>query len=241
MWHSSLISSRLSLEQVTTGSGRVYQTQGPISEMAMAEHGFSMAFFRQFRDGFPHNWKDLVITETLRIRSVAEQSSLPSYNGMGIGRRADLNRGQRRCGQYEYANEDPYVDGVEQAIKKSPACGLSDREQRREDENTPPYSSRARSSATAASKSEPGDDGAGMRGGRGVANPSGEELRAHQVGQDGRYRSPWSATIESSRSGRRLVKPLPYWENIYLEQKTPKSAIVKRRWGNHLGIGDCDE
>jgi len=68
LWHSSPITGRLSERQVCTGSGRVYELDGPIDSLSLIDVGFSFGIAEAFRDGFPWNWKDLVISDLCRMK-----------------------------------------------------------------------------------------------------------------------------------------------------------------------------
>lgn len=71
LWHSSIVTGRLTANQIATGSGRVYLLkEGSMDSQRMAEHGFGDAFSAKFARGFPENWQDLIIDELARISSI---------------------------------------------------------------------------------------------------------------------------------------------------------------------------
>lgn len=63
MWHSSLITGRLSSREVSTGSGRIYRLEGPADELALIEAGFSFDTVEAFKAGFPESWQLVLIQE----------------------------------------------------------------------------------------------------------------------------------------------------------------------------------
>lgn len=63
MWHSSLITGRISEREITTGSGRVYSLEGPADELALIEAGFSFETVEAFKLGFPESWQLVLVQE----------------------------------------------------------------------------------------------------------------------------------------------------------------------------------
>lgn len=78
MWHSSLITGRISEREITTGSGRIYSLEGPADELALIEAGFSFETVEAFKLGFPESWQLVLIQEFGNAKSrVGEHPETP--------------------------------------------------------------------------------------------------------------------------------------------------------------------
>lgn len=77
MWHSSLITGRLSNREVTTGSGRIYRLEGPADELALIEAGFSFDTVEAFKLGFPESWQLVLIQEFGSLKKTNESAPPP--------------------------------------------------------------------------------------------------------------------------------------------------------------------
>ena len=76
LWHSSIVTGKLSPHLIETGSGKVYcLTDGSMDSQRMAEHGFGDAFSAKFARGFPDNWQSLIIDELARIADTGTHST----------------------------------------------------------------------------------------------------------------------------------------------------------------------
>lgn len=181
MWHSSLITSRLSGREITTGSGRVYRLKGPLDEPSLAEHGFSPDTAHAFRDGFPPDWRERLQAELSRPPSSARDSE------------SDPKQSRRRsAAPPPIPNPNPNSRRRTEHVSETPV-GADARPRRRSDPPPP-----------------------------------------------GQQRTPECSpeVAAQTRSGRRVVRPLAYWENKYMHPGpgSPSSAVLKRKWGNRLEI-----
>lgn len=70
LWHSSLITNRVSENQVCTSSGRMYELEGPSDTISLIELGFSSSLTQAFESGFPWNWRELLISDLCQIRNI---------------------------------------------------------------------------------------------------------------------------------------------------------------------------
>lgn len=89
LWHSSIVTGRISASRIETGSGRVYVLEdSSMDSLRMSEHGFCDVFSAKFAKGFPDNWQALIIKELRRIAearlprkppspSISEKKTLP--------------------------------------------------------------------------------------------------------------------------------------------------------------------
>ncbi|XP_064634741.1 mis18-binding protein 1-like [Lineus longissimus] len=60
LWHSTCIVHCIDSRSVQTASGSVYKLVGNISIADAVAQGFTKKFATAFKNGFPHNWRDLV-------------------------------------------------------------------------------------------------------------------------------------------------------------------------------------
>lgn len=209
MWHSSLISNRLSKREVTTGSGRVYRLEGPIDESALAQVGFRPHILEAFREGFPENWRKLLLQELTSIKTQAND-------------------------EYQLEDEKSTIqkggnDDEDDITAPTTAAAVKD-------QSKPRYSELSKKEVaiiTNTPKSKTDDDYSGSSRNRRKSEPV------------SRWRDaiPYLPTdlpiVGQTRSGRKVIKPLPYWENKYLraDSSSPTSnAALKRSWGDRLEI-----
>lgn len=205
MWHSSLIASRLSDREITTGSGRVYRLEGPLDEPSLLDHGFSTDIAYAFRDGFPQDWKERLFAEFART-----QKSPPSSprNSEIHPKQSKRRTATASSNPNPNTTPNPNIDPVPNpnSNPRNPDSPNPNTRTRRPLETPPSAAARYRR------RSDP-------------------PPARHRVLVDC---SPDVAG--QTRSGRRVVRPLAYWENKYMHpgQASPSSAVLKRKWGNRL-------
>lgn len=200
MWHSSLITGRQAACEITTGSGRIYRLGGSLDESAMVEAGFSFGLVESFRNGFPENWQEHLLQEFSSIREKSAKRSTRSreqeVNGK-MERRLDQGRIKRRSS----------LAGIKAPSPKGRKSELI----KHEDPSTdPPYepinerrrgpNSQRRHSPQAQPSTPPSFN---------KENPRWRDNLTPVVTGD-------ATILGTTRSGRRVFKPFPYWENKYL-------------------------
>ncbi|CAG8471735.1 18841_t:CDS:1 [Acaulospora morrowiae] len=62
-WHTSLIVDRVSRMLLKTLSGKTYKLEGELMIDSMMNYGFSQKCCEKFRDGFPDDWKEILLCE----------------------------------------------------------------------------------------------------------------------------------------------------------------------------------
>lgn len=62
-WNSSTIVTRVSSTHVQTQSGSSYYLEGPVDQAQCIKRGLSAKTAKNFKDGFPENWKECLVQE----------------------------------------------------------------------------------------------------------------------------------------------------------------------------------
>lgn len=79
IWHSSLILERVSSKLVKSKSGKVYELKGLFdSETCMNKKKISSNTIQRFQNGFPTDWKDLVLEEAILRKNRKEKKRAQS-------------------------------------------------------------------------------------------------------------------------------------------------------------------
>ena len=162
LWHSSMITGRLSNKEITTGSGRVYKLNGDLDGTAMVDAGFTFELIEAFKDGFPENWLEILLQSFSSIDGDRRKSKITEK----------LNKPK------EQTRKSSNVSAKKVSLSPRPRPSPNTKRSRRN------------------------------------SDPPSRILWKDEIVSTPIVSLDYPI-LGRTRSGRRVVKPLPYWENKY--------------------------
>ncbi|PJF19789.1 hypothetical protein PSACC_00435 [Paramicrosporidium saccamoebae] len=236
LWHSSLITNRLSNREITTGSGRIYKLEGPCDDLAMIESGFNFDIIEAFREGFPENWQMVLIQElggAFKDKSNREKKpevkdklshekkseTKDDFHGKRLETTNDSHEKKQDVKDDDFENQCPQINRIKTVNRRKsmpsskPKTAPKIKSPQKSTLITP------KSRRNAASKYE--------------TSPKSSRRYSEPLSRWNDLPS-FSCNVQvtgHTRSGRRVVSPLPYWENKYFRSygASPSSTALERR------------
>lgn len=220
MWHSSLITNRLSEREITTGSGRIYRLVGSCDDLAMIEAGFSFDLVEAFREGFPENWQMRLIQEfSVSTKNDGEHQ----YAGVeGFKRSSLLTKSRTLKTTKDTANSTVENDKERQNCLEVP------KKERKAVLKRTSLDAEIKDDKVWTSEKKRAQ-GVSPKRVRRISEPISKWMDTPTLVQSG------LEVRGRTRSGRRVITPLPYWENKYVRTfcVSPSSMNLRRESGQY--------